>query len=390
MIRLHPVAGHAHARHALARARSGAGLPSALLFHGPRGVGKQRVALWAAQLQVCREPGAEGPCGACVDCRLALGLEHPDLHWYFPLPRPKGASGDRLGDALESARIDALAEIRETPLRPSLGDELRGLYLAMVHSLRRKAQMAPSNAPVQVFVIADAEFLVPQESSPEAANALLKLLEEPPPSTRFILTSSEPGRLLPTIRSRSVPLHLAPLPEPEVADFLMEHRGVDRATAVWAAGLSAGSIGRALGFLPEDDGSHGPLEELRRSAFRLVSAALAADRATGYAAALGERPAGARGMVELFYFVEEWIRDLAAVAAGAPDAVRNGDAVDRLRTLVEDRGLEAPDAAEALAAVEEARELARGNVNPQLVVSGLIRRLRRTINPRRVPTAARS
>ncbi len=387
MIRLHPVAGHGAARDALTRAHSAAGLPSAMLFHGPRGVGKQRMALWTAQLQVCTAPAAGGPCDQCVDCRMALGLEHPDIHWYFPLARPKGASGDRLGDALESARIQALIDVRVHPLRASLGDELRGLYLAMVQNLRRRAYVSPSNAPVQTFIIADAEFLVPQESSPEAANALLKLLEEPPKSTRFVLTSSEPGRLLPTIRSRSVPLHLSPLPDEEVADFLVKSTGVDRDTAAWAARLSAGSIGRALGFLPDDDGDPGPLEELRRAAFRLVQAGLSAERAPGYAAALQERPAGARSMVELFYFVEEWVRDLGAVAAGAPHAVRNQDSIDRLRSLVEAKGVQAPDAATALAAVEEAREMARGNVNPQLIVSGLVRRLRRDLRPRRLSPA---
>ena len=193
---------------------------------GLRGVGQAAAGPLARSAPAVRGAAApRAPAARCRPCRLALGLEHPDLHWYFPLPRPKGVSGDRLADALESARADALAEIREQPLRPSLGDEMRGLYLGLVQSLRRRAQSRPTMAPVQVFIIADAELLVPQESSPEAANALLKLLEEPPADPRFILTSSEPGRLLPTIRSRSVPLHLAPLPRERVAAFLAEQRG---------------------------------------------------------------------------------------------------------------------------------------------------------------------
>ena len=126
MIRLHDVEGHEEVRRSLARAHAADGIPSSMLFHGLKGVGKQRLALWTGQLQLCEAPDPEeGPCGACRPCRMALGLEHPDLHWFFPLPRPKGVSGNRLADALESARIDELAEIREEPLRPSLGDELR-------------------------------------------------------------------------------------------------------------------------------------------------------------------------------------------------------------------------------------------------------------------------
>jgi DNA polymerase-3 subunit delta' len=176
-------------------------------------------------------------------------------------------------------------------------------------------------ASLQVFIIGDAETLVPQESSPEAANSLLKLLEEPPDSTRFILTSSEPGRLLPTVRSRCLPLHLAPLPRDEVRRFLVQEAGVGEAEAARAAGLSQGSIGRALGFVSLD--GEAPLEELRDRALGLVEAA--AGGHSPFATALGFRSAGARGLLELFSFVEEWLRDIAAVSAGSPDAVLNRD-----------------------------------------------------------------
>lgn len=387
MIRLHPLVGHEDVRRSLASAHAAAGLPSSLLLHGLRGVGKQRLALWTAQLQLCEAPGPEGPCDSCRSCRMAAGLEHPDLHWYFPLPRPKGVSGDRLADALEMARIDTVNEYKENPIRPSQGDELRGLYLGLIQGLRRKATVRPSMAQVQVFVIADAEYLVPQEASPEAANALLKLLEEPPGGTRFILTSSEPGRLLPTIRSRAVPLHLSPLPRATVAAFLEEHRGVDAKTALWAAALGQGSVGRALGFLPDGDEA-GPLEAQRRVALGLVEASLADDRGAGFAEALNQSPAGARTLVELFAFVEEWLRDLAAVAAGAEDQVLSQDVLPHLRKLVTTRGVHPSAAALALPALEEARELARGNVNPQLIVSGLVRRLRRSLKSVPAPTGS--
>ena len=380
MTPLHPVVGHEGARTSLARAHRAQGLPSSLLLHGLRGVGKQRVALWAGQLMLCASPAEDGPCGTCRACRLALSLEHPDLHWYFPVTRPKGLSGDRLADGLEGARIQALAEIRANPVRASLGDELRGLYLGLIQGLRRRAHIRPSEGPAQVFVIADAEYLVPQEASPEAANALLKLLEEPPGATKFILTSSEPGRLLPTIRSRSVPLHLAPLPSDEVAAFLTAHAEVDERTARWAASLGQGSIGRALGFLPAE-GEPGPLEALRREALGIVEAALADGRAPGFALALSQSSFRARSLVELFASVEEWIRDLAAVASGAEERVLSTDVLGHLRQLVATRSVDPSALAAALPALEEARELARANVNPQLIVSGLLRRLRRALRP---------
>jgi DNA polymerase-3 subunit delta' len=312
---------------------------------------------------------------------MAVSVEHPDVHWYFPLPRPKGATGDKLVDALEAARLEEIAEIRAEALRASWSDEVRGLYLGTVKGIRTHANKRPVMAAGPVFIIGDAELLVPQESSPEAANALLKLLEEPPGQARFILTSSEPGRLLPTIQSRTVPYHLSGLDDAVVAATLERGRGVDAETAAWAATLGQGSLGRALGFLPAED-EDGPLEKLRRRAYELVAAATSPGVADGYALALRFPPAGARGLVELFAFVEEWLRDLAAVAAGADASALNRDAVETLAARASERGVAAFDVTGAFATVERARELAYGNVNPQLVVNGLVQDMRGVIGRR--------
>jgi len=378
---LHSVVGHTELRTALARAHAADALPAALLLHGPRGVGKQRAALWVAQLTVCQAPSAEGPCNTCGPCRMALKLEHPDVHWYFPVERPK-ASGDRLVEALEDARAQGLASRREHAVRTSHYDELRGLYLGIVQNIRRRAHMRPTMAPGQVFIIGDAELLVPQEASPEAANALLKLLEEPPGGARFILTSGESGRLPATILSRTVPLHVAPLTPKQVTAFLEQTAGRDADTAAWAAGLSQGSIGRALGFLPDGD-DLGPLESLRRRALEIVEAAIASNSGPGYAISLGFPPAGARKLIPLFAFVEEWLRDLGAVASGASDNLLNRDSLTRLTKMLDGTAIHPSGIALAIAEVDEAREFARGNVNPQLVVSGLVRALRARLLSRR-------
>ncbi|NNF13570.1 MAG: hypothetical protein HKN72_10110 [Gemmatimonadetes bacterium] len=377
---LHPLIGHDGVRKALRVAHARGELPGSLLLHGPRGVGKQRLALWLAQLVVCDAPGPDGPCQRCGPCRMALALEHPDIHWYFPLERPKGASGEKLADKLEEARHRELAEVRAQPKRPSFSDQIRALYLGSVANIRSKAAKRPSMADGPIFIVGQAELLVPQEASQEAANALLKLLEEPPGDARFILTSSEPGMLLSTIRSRTVPLHVPPLPVPLVETFLEEGLGVASDTAGWAATLSQGSPGRAMAFLPDGD-DLGPLESLRRQAFHTVVAALADDAAAGFEIAVGFPPAGARKLIDLFTFVEEWLRDLAAAAAGADVVVFNQDALARLKKHVDRASIDPARVPMAFLAVERARELARGNVNPQLVMSGLIRDLRAALRP---------
>lgn len=375
---LHDLIGHEELRATLARAHASETLPAALLLHGPRGVGKQRLALWLAQLTVCNSPTSDGPCETCGPCRMTRSLEHPDVHWYFPLPRPKAASREKLIDALEAARFQELAELRERSLAPSWSDDVRGIYLGIVTNLRRRASRRPTMAEGPVFIVGQAELLVPQEASPEAANALLKLLEEPPGQARFILTSSEPGMLLPTIRSRTVPVHVPALPRETVLSFLGEHFELEVKTSAWAARLSQGSPGRAMAFLP-DGSDPGPLESLRRRAFEIVTGATAPSPAAGYRLSASFPPARARQLIDLFTFVEEWLRDLAAAAAGADDLVINHDALSRLKKHADGAGIIPSRVPDAFPAVERARELARGNVNPQLVVSGLVRDLRRVL-----------
>ncbi|MFP3948589.1 MAG: ATP-binding protein [Longimicrobiales bacterium] len=377
---LHRLRGHEETREALARARGSGALPSALLLHGPRGVGKQRLALWIGQLVLCPRPEDGGPCGECKDCRLALRLEHPDLHWFFPLLHPGGGySPDKLARTLEDARAEALEERRRKGVWSSHSEDVRGLYLATARTVRRMARRKPAMSERQVFIIAEAEELVPQESSPEAANALLKLLEEPPPGTFFILTSPRPGRLLPTIRSRTFPLHLPGLPEEEVVAYLREEAGADEAEARRVARLAQGSIGRAMDYLPPSDGEKGVLEQLRESSFHLLRVGLSPRAADGLTLASEYSASGARGLLDLFTHLEQWLRDLAAAAAGQDDRIINEDGRDYLVRIARDRKIHPVAVARAFEPVEEARLLASGNVNPQLIVAGLVQELRRTL-----------
>ncbi|MDX1673604.1 MAG: DNA polymerase III subunit delta' C-terminal domain-containing protein [Longimicrobiales bacterium] len=365
------VFGHEDVRRDLAGAVARDDLPGSLLIHGPPGVGRQTLARWLARLLVCEEPGRAGPCGECRACRLALDLQHPDIHWFFPLPRPKGASSpEKLADALEEARFEGLAERRENPLYQPPADEPVGLYLAQVRTLRKLGSTRPAMGPRQIFIVANAELLVPQEASQEAANALLKLLEEPPPATTIILTAAEPEALIPTIRSRLLPVRLRPFPEPEVRRFLAERTDADEAEIRLAARLGRGSIGRALAFLPGEDGES-RADGLRKTAAGWLKVALNDAAAPRFAAALEQRPSGARGAFsETLDFLGLWLRDLAAVAAGAEDEVVDVDAVEGLRSLA--RGVRQEAIPGAIQRVEAARDAGRINANPQLTLTTLL------------------
>lgn len=364
--------GHDDARRALAGAYSRDRLPRVMLLHGAPGIGKQRLAHWIGQLLVCSEPGPAGPCGACRDCRLARRIEHPEIHWYMPLPRPKSrGSRDREDEALENARIDWITEARSKPWRPSHHSELRAIQLGTIRNFRKRVRRGAGPSGRQLFLLADAEELVAQEASQEAANALLKTLEEPPDDTWIVLTSSEPGRLLDTIRSRTTPIHLTGLDEPALRRVLVDEVGAEADAAARAAPLAGGSLGRALGLLPVD-GEPGPLEAVRQDAFHLMRAALSPAPGARFERALDYPVSGARTLGELLTALEVWLRDLGAALAESGGSILNRDAAPWLTKQVERLPLDPSGPSRALALVQEAREQAAGNVNPQLLLSGLL------------------
>ncbi len=364
--------GHERLSRILARAFLESQLPMVLLLHGPRGVGKQRLALWTGQLLLCEAVASSGPCGDCRGCRLSLRIEHPDLLWYFPIKRPlsKG-SRNRDQEALEAARADVIAEARERPIRPSYSEDPVGLHLGTVRNLRREAARGSGMAPRRLFVLAEAQELVAQDASPEAANALLKLLEEPPLDCWFILTSSEPGRLLPTIRSRTTALHVPVLSAEHVCRFLNKHSDASEDEIEKAASLAGGSIGRSLGYLPSD-GEPGPLERIRQEAFHLLRAALSPQPTDRFTGALSYSPVGARGLHELLSSLESWLRDLAALSSCDDLSVLNRDAIKWLRKTVADGSIDPVRVSRCIRHAEDARRLAAGNVNPQLILTQML------------------
>jgi len=381
---LRALRGHEAARGLLARAALRGELPGSILLHGPAGIGKQRFGLWLGQLLLCDRPTENGPCGQCQSCRFALRLEHPDLQWFFPLARPKVSGGpDKLASALEEARAAELAARAASGTWVAAPGEPVGLFLAQVRTLCRMAASRPAMAHRRVFLIGQAEYLASQEASQEAANALLKILEEPPPAVTLILTASDPDDLLPTIRSRLVPVALRPLSDLDVAAFLVEELGIAEQQARKAAALAQGAIGRALGFLPGEDGELGPLEAVRQRARALLVAAVAPQPQQRYAAALATSPTGARGaFAEVLDALAAWLRDLASTACGAEERLVNPDARDFLADLARRLPNAAAACPAAIQLVGRAAALAHGNVNPQLTLAWLLGALHRTLTGR--------
>jgi DNA polymerase-3 subunit delta' len=348
-----PIHGHLALRARLNDAIRRDALPGSLLLHGPAGVGKQRLALWLGQRLLCTGPEPR-PCGTCQHCRYALAGTHPDIHWYFPRPRLK--DGDAAPAKVEDDFREAIGERLKTgAYAPPPPEE--GILVSTIRAIVRSAAMAPAVAARKIYVLGEAERMVLRDGAEESAGAFLKLLEEPPAKANIILTSSEPGALIPTIRSRLVAVRVPALGPSETQAVLAEPAMTE---AIAAAGgpksqpeqlrVAGGAPGALIGGAEWGDA-------LAR-ARQMLDAASNRDRREKAKTALIQGSSRARGafstsLEALSTLLHERIRA----------AAERGNA----------RG--ASSAARAMDCVELAKERATGNVNPQLITSDLLRQL---------------
>ena len=349
-----PLFGHLEARQRFREAAARRTLPGSLLIQGPRGVGKQRLAIWLAQLLLCESP-KDAPCGVCRGCRFVSELTHPDLHWFFPRPRLKDSDPE-----LDDIREEYSAAVRERAEADGLYEApsgMEGLYVATVRAIVQQAALSPAIGRRKVFIIGDAERMASQEGSEQAANAFLKLLEEPPEDTTIILTSSEPGALLPTIRSRVVTFSVGSLQPAQVREFLA-HESVaarlGKAKALKSATdpveFAAGAPGRLLCA----DSWRLALD----TAQKMLDAATASRPNPRYEAAWTQGSSKARGA-----FADTLDALTEKLHGRARDAARKGAERDALA------------ASRAVERVEAAKERIIQNVSPQLISVNLIREL---------------
>ena len=188
-------------------------VPHALMLCGPAGSGKLALAVAFAQTLLCQQPNEDGgACGTCISCRMAAKLEHPDLHFTFPIVKdPKVKAEVATTDFFVKewrARLLASPYFDLNDWLEDMGaaNQQATYYVAESDNIQRKLVLKSNQGGRKVMVV-----WLPEKMNQETANKLLKLFEEPPAGTHFIMVSEEPDLVLGTILSRTQQLLVPPL-----------------------------------------------------------------------------------------------------------------------------------------------------------------------------------
>ena len=324
--------GHARAVNLLRRSLKEGRLSHAYVIAGPRHVGKMTLAIDLARALNCT--GDDSPCGVCAQCsRTSRGLH-------------------------AGVRVVGL-ETGETPS----GRARVLIGIDQVREVQREASLAPFEGTWRVIIIDGAEHL-----SEEAANSLLKTLEEPPDRVVLLLLASEAGALLPTIVSRCQLLELRPVPGLLISRELAERHGVDPGAADEIARRSQGRPGWALRAI-EDPGLLEGLAKQLDTIEGVVKGGV--EQRFAYAASLAsafdrDRDSGRR---ELDTWLAWW-RDLMLVKQGVPEFVTHVSSVDTFQGVA--AALSSDQVVRSIGAIKETLSYMERNVNTRLALEDLM------------------
>lgn len=302
----------------------------AYLFAGPEGIGKALLAQRLAQALVC-ETGGSDPCLVCRACKRVVKGNHPDVR---------------------TVSLQTQADGQKTDAAPS-----KRLSIDTIREWQRDIGLRPFEAQRRVFILDDAQALTDQ-----AANAMLKTLEEPPPYAVLILISHGAGDLLPTIVSRCRVLRLRPVSRDVVSATLRDQFNVDGGDAALVAAWSGGRLGWAVRAVENPDlleQQQQRLDELigLGAAGRVARMRWAEERAKEYRS----EPAVALEWMRLW---QSWWRDVLLLCGGHAAAITHLDRLAELDDLAKMIPLETVQ--QFLVQLDGVREQLAANVNPQL------------------------
>ena len=351
-------------------------LPHALLFWGSAGIGKSVAAMELARWLNC-EQHPDGPCGTCESCVKFRTLEHP--HFSYQLPLPASALVNSEEGELTRVAAEQLAEIfKEKGKDPYRSAEYPGsqfILIGQIRSLLRWANIRSFNDKHRLALIDHADRL-----REEAGNALLKLLEEPPPRFILVLTAETPEDILPTLRSRCHSIEFVRLSTATI-EHELRSRGFEETEELRRiVNLSGGNLSRALKYA-EDPQQAAQLHDFAINVVRhsLTRSPIELNK---IAEAWSRKDHAEQSLI--LEIVAAWLRDAAMLqqlGEAGEQRVIYSDRLDLLKKFV--ANCPRADFISAANAVEQARNSLESNLLPPLVIALMARKLYRAVHRRK-------
>lgn len=342
-------------------------LGHAYLFHGCPGVGKDAMGVAIAMSLSCQEK-VIGGCGKCPACISIRSHQYPYFRLILPVPTcPKSMNEKKYMEILRERVIQRIDNpYKEVTYSPELST-LPVIGIDRVRTMKQEVMLKVSGGGHRIFLVSHAERL-----TLSAANSLLKLLEEPPPSTLVILTTSMPGQLLNTIISRCQMIRFDTLQEKTIESALVQGWEVEEDRARFFAKMAGGSLQRALELTEEG------FEEKRQAAFAFLENSFDSNtfnRLNGIEKFLDGRDRSELQFI--FQFILVLLRDLYHLKSGRKEMLINVDHFENLNRIY----TKWPqfDVEAGMKCVEQAIDLVEKNVYLSLIVNSLSQKFNKAL-----------
>jgi DNA polymerase III subunit delta' len=345
----------------------------ACLFHGTGGTGKDAAAIEFAKLLNCRNiQNSDEACDKCENCKKISSLRSEYLQLICALPAPKTDESDsspveKLAGADFDLYMEQLELKSENPYHHISLPNANNIRINSIRDLVSKIYLSSPQGTTKVFLVSEAD-----KMRQEAANALLKVLEEPPKNSVIILTTSRLNSLPQTIIGRCQNVHFEPLTEQQIQSKLSETTDYSPKQIEISSKLSFGSYTRAVELLEMG------IEDIRNSAIQYLVALLKDDYAEMVLISRTITAKNDKNKTRYFlFFLNIWFRDLLHTRFGQQAKIANIDMTDRLGKLNEN--YPDVDIYNIIMTLEEAEKLIGQNVQLTLILINLSFKLKHLI-----------
>ena len=348
------VVGQERLSRILGRVLVGGQIPHAVLFCGPEGSGKTAAAVAIARMLQCDSERANGPCETCMNCMHTRRLTHPDFSVLMPY----------LGKVKGDDRRKHTENLVQNPYTYPAPEESANISVDVIRDLIKRFAHGTYRGNWRTAIILHAD-----KMRDEAANAMLKTLEEPPPQSVLILTAPSHESLLPTIVSRCQYFRFGPIFAADLATHLQETRNMSAEEASYVAELSGGNVRLALSIASDE------ANETQERALRFLTALLE-ERESQTFLALEQLATQKQDVFDVLKSAEVWLRDVLHFKVFGADQIINRQRVADVESLAKT----VTDQTILVIAqqIERVREMNRRNINLQLSLTELWRKTRAT------------